>query len=409
MSIVKFKVVIRLDKISKSKNEAPVCLRITKDRRTTYKTIAHIDPKHWDEKNQQVKKQCPNVAMLNSLITSKCAELQKEVMLLTTSSDSVGIATIRNKINNTTSFDLFEYADKHLEKLYNNGSYATYKKYKSVIKKLRAYIKQDKLPINSITQDLVLAYERHLLDVIGNNRNTTTVNMKSFAKLVNDIFENYDLDPTRNPFRKIKFKREQTEREFLSMEEIQKIIDFRCKPYSPLYDARELFLFECCSGIRISDILTLKWRNITADSIVIKMRKTQKSLTVPQHEYIKSVLEIRRKFVLKDGREIDPNSYVFNILRRDVDIANDIDMLNAISSATAQINKRLKIIAKKVGIDKNISTHVGRHSFASLLVSKNINMLTIQKLLGHSDIRVTQIYTNILAEQKTEAIEAINF
>lgn len=409
MSIAKFKVVIRLNKISKSKNEAPICLRITKDRKTTYKTIAHIDPQYWDDKNQQVKKQHPNAAMLNSLIISKRAEFEKEVLLLTTANDSIGIITIRNKLNNTTSFDLFEYADKYMDKLFNNGNYATYKKYKSVIKKLRAYIKQDKLPINSITPDLISAYEQHLLNVVGNKRNTTTVNLKSVAKLVNDIYSNYDLDHTSNPFRKIKFKREESNREFLSKEEIQKIIDFKCKPWSPLYDARQLFLFECASGVRISDILTLKWRSVKSDTLEIRMRKTKKPLIIPQHEYVKLILETRRNFVLNDNRDIDPNSYVFNILKRDVDIANDVDMLNAISCATAIINKQLKTLAQKVGIDKRISTHVGRHSFASLLANSNVNPFVLQELMGHSDVRVTQVYIKILAETKSEAINAINF
>ena len=49
MTVAKLKVVIREEKLAKSTNEAPVCLRITKDRRTTYKTLLHIDPKYWKE------------------------------------------------------------------------------------------------------------------------------------------------------------------------------------------------------------------------------------------------------------------------------------------------------------------------------------------------------------------------
>lgn len=56
--------------------------------------------------------------------------------------------TIRNKINNRTSFDLFEYANKYIEQLYKDGKHATYKKYKSVVKKLRFYVGNDSLPIN---------------------------------------------------------------------------------------------------------------------------------------------------------------------------------------------------------------------------------------------------------------------
>lgn len=76
MTVAKFKVVIRLDKLAKSTNEAPVCLRITKDRRTTYKTLLHIDPKYWDAKGQCVKKQHPNAELFNATIAKKKANLE---------------------------------------------------------------------------------------------------------------------------------------------------------------------------------------------------------------------------------------------------------------------------------------------------------------------------------------------
>lgn len=135
MNVPKFKVVIRLDKLSKSTNEAPVCLRITKDRRTTYKTLLHLNPNDWDGKAQCVKKQHPNAVALNTIISQRKAELEKETCLLALKDDSVSIETIRNKIKDRTSFDLFEYADKYIEYLYKNQKHGTYKKYKSVVKK----------------------------------------------------------------------------------------------------------------------------------------------------------------------------------------------------------------------------------------------------------------------------------
>ena len=315
MNVPKFKVVIRLEKLSKSTNEAPVCLRITKDRRTTYKTLLHLNPNDWDGKAQCVKKQHPNAVALNTIISQRKAELEKETCLLALKDDSVSIETIRNKIKDRTSFDLFEYADKYIEYLYKNQKHGTYKKYKSVVKKLRLYVGKESLPIKMISLDFIKAYENYLMNHIGNNRNTATVNLKALAKLVGDIYRNYDMDETGNPFRKIKFKREQTERTYLEIEEIRKIQNLKLKLQSPLYDARELFLFECYTGIRISDILTLRWRNIFNGKISIRMRKTEKLLIVPMNDYIKSVLEKRRFVVENNGGQITPEKYVFNILR----------------------------------------------------------------------------------------------
>lgn len=408
MTVAKFKVVIRLDKLAKSTNEAPVCLRITKDRRTTYKTLLHIDPKYWDVKGLCIKKQHPNAELLNITIAKKKASLEQETYFLTLANDSVSISTIRNKINDRTSFDLFEYADKYIEQLYKEGKHATYKKNKSVIKKLRFYVRRDTLPVKSITLDFVKQYELFLLNNIGNNRNTTAVNMKALAKLVGDIFRNYDLDETSNPFRKIKFKREQTERTFLEIEDIKKIQNLKFKLSSPLYDARELFLFECFTGIRISDILTLKWKNVTDKEITISMRKTSKSLTIPLQDYVKFILNKRKMLLENNGSQISADKYVFNILKVDIEKISAQDALNAISSATAIINRQLKQIAKKAGIDKKLSTHVARHSFATLLVTGDVNLLTVRDLLGHGDVRVTQIYTKVVSKKKEEAINVLN-
>ncbi|WP_373749454.1 tyrosine-type recombinase/integrase [Bacteroides heparinolyticus] len=259
------------------------------------------------------EKQHPNTVALNAVISQRKAELEKETCFLSLKDDSVSIETIRNKINDRTSFDLFEYADKYIEYLYKNQKHAIYKKYKSVIKKLRLYVGKETLPIKSISLEFIKAYEDYLMNHIGNNRNTATVNLKALAKLVGDIYRNYGMDETGNSFRKIKFKREQTERTYLEIDEIRKIQDLKLRLQSPLYDARELFLFECYTGIRISDILTLKWKNVTSDKISIRMRKTEKPLVIPMNDFVKAVLDKRRAVVENNGGQILPDKYIFNV------------------------------------------------------------------------------------------------
>lgn len=408
MSVAKFKVLIRLNKLAKSTNEAPVCIRITKDRRMIYKTLFHVEPKYWDAKGQSVKKQHPNAALLNAKITKTRAELEQETYLLTMSNDSIGVSTIRNKINDRTSLDLFEYADKYIEQLHKEGKHASYKKNKSIIKKLRIYLKKDVLPIKSISSEFIKQYEMYLLNTLGNKRNTATVNMKGLSKLVGDIFKSYNLDETNNPFRNFKFKREVTDKTFLEIEEVKKILNLRFKPNSPLYDARELFLFECFTGLRISDILSLKWKNVTGEEITISMRKTRKLLAIPKSDYVKSIIEKRRLWIEKNGGKILPEKYVFNILKIDIDLVTAQEALNAISSATAIINRQLKKIAEKANIDKSLSTHVGRHTFATMLITKNIDVMDVRDLLGHGDVRVTQIYAKVVSKKKEEAINVLN-
>jgi integrase len=96
------------------------------------------------------------------------------------------------------------------------------------------------------------------------------------------------------------------------------------------------------------------------------------------------------------------------IVAVDIDKISPQDALNAISGATALINKYLKKVAKKAEIQKNISTHVARHTFAYLMVAKNVNPFIMKELLGHSDIRVTQIYAKASKANKDRAIDSLD-
>lgn len=403
-----FKVVIRKEKVSKITNLAPVCLRITKDRESTYKKIFSIKPEFFDERNQCVKKSCLNAEVLNARLSEITSEYKNEVLMLSTSRTTKGVSEIRNKINNHYFLDLFEYSENKQKKYYNEGNHSMYMKTKSVIAKLQSYIKQDKLKINSITIDFLYKYEDYLIKELKNNRNTITNNMKVLSKIVSDIYKEYDLDESANPFRKYKFKKEEPQRVFLEENEIKRIIDLKFTPLNSLFDAREIFIVECFSGIRISDILTLKWKHYDGESLDVKARKTKKRNRIPVSEKVKTIIEKRKRVLLLNGKPINPNDYIFNILKVDVETADAHDSYNEISSATAVINKKLKIIANKAKIKKNITTHVGRHSFATLLITKGATIYDVKELLGHQDVKITQIYTNLVDERKQKAINLIN-
>lgn len=403
----KFKVIIRKEKTSKITNEAPVCLRITKDRQSTYKTIVSIKPEFFDEKNQSVKKSYPNAEILNARIAETKARIQADILLLNTSQNSIGVSEIRNKVKGNLSLNLFEYSQSYLEDLYINGNYSTYKKCKSVIFKLKNYSKIESLQISSITFEYLQKYENYLSIQLKNNRNTITVNMKVLSKIVGDIYAKYNLDESANPFKRYKFKKEDSVRGFLEENEIKKILDLKFNRLSPLFDAREVFLVECFSGMRISDILSLKWKHYDGSTFKFQIRKTEKPIIIPVSETIKTFIEKRKAILLKNKIQPSSNDYIFNILRIDVEKSSKQDALNAISSATAVINKQLKRVATKAGIEKNITTHVGRHTFATLLLTKGAGIYDVQELLGHHDVKVTQVYANMVDSRRKYAIDLI--
>ena len=402
MSTVKFKTVIRLDKLSKSTNEVPVCLRITKDRKTTYKTLIHVHPRCWNSKEQCVVHH-KNADILNAIISQKRAQIERETCLLTLQQEDLSIVSIRNKINSASS-DFFEFAKKYCEAT-KHRSYCTYQRVKSIVKKLREFHGDSCLSIKHINEDFIKRYEYHLAHNIGNSRNTIAISMKFISKIVSDIYKDLELNEETNPFKKLKYQFEPGSRQYLTAEEIVKIRDLPIPADSPLYNVREIFIFECYTGLRISDILTLKWENIAEDIITLKMRKTERLISLPLQKNVREILERRRK--LRNSKE-----FVFDYLKasRTCEDAteNEHRLVSAIGASTAYINKRLKIIGKIANINKNISTHVGRHSFATMLLTNGNDLPVIQELMGHHDIKVTQIYAKVVSSRKAEAINTLN-
>lgn len=397
--------VIRLNKLSKTRNEVPVCIRIIKDRQTSYKTIFKINPEFWDSKNSKVKKSCPTANEMNASIAQKIAEVEKDVLLIGMTTNEYGVNSIRNKIQNNSSLDFFEYATKYNEKLQAKGKISLYKRYKTITNKFKAYVNKDVLPVNNINLKLINDYEAYLIKTFNNSPNTVTSNMKILSKFVNDIFKEYKLDKDNNPFINYKYPSEETKCEFLEEDELKRIINLKLTPINKLFDAKQIFIFECYTGLRIADILTLRWKNLHENKISIKTRKTGKKITLTLPDKIKKMIEQKKRSA---GRDINSNKYIFNILKNDLETLSPTDAHGAINSATAIINKKLKQIAVNSGIKKTISTHTARHTFATRLISKGANIYVVQELLGHSSMRMTQIYAKVVDNKMESTINLLN-
>jgi len=400
------KLVLRLDKVAKSNGEAPVCLRVTFNRRTTYKTLCKIRPEFWDESRMQVKKAHPNAATLNVLIAKKTADILESINQLGLVKKLHDINAIRDKLHERNSYDLFGYTDQYLEKKYREG-YATYKTYRSVITKFRNYVGKATLPVNEINPGFMRKYQDYLENELGNSRNTTVKNLKILSSLIREFYQSNDLEYPGKLFAKCQFKKEKTERGFLEVEELERIEDFKCKPHSPFCDAREIFLFQCYTGLRISDALALKWKNYQGDRLRGVAHKTGKAYDLIVIKQAAAILARRRRIVEKGGGEVSPEAYIFNILRHDIDTGDIHEVGNDMSAATARINKRLKTLMKKVGIEKNVSTHGLRHTFATWLITKGADIFAVKELLQHSDVRETQIYAKMIDAKKQEAMKLL--
>lgn len=177
-------------------------------------------------------------------------------------------------------------------------------------------------------------------------------------------------------------KRTESTREYLTLDEIKKLIDTDCKDIR----VKRLFLFSCFTGLRYSDIYGLRWKNLKriedgVYQLELVQKKTKQPITIPLTENAMSWLPNRNM----DGDEdqiftMPENSCAYDYLHE---------------------------WTERAGIKKKVTFHVGRHTYATLLLYYGADLYTVSKLLGHKSVKTTQIYAKVMDDTKRKAVKLI--
>lgn len=180
-------------------------------------------------------------------------------------------------------------------------------------------------------------------------------------------------------------KKPDTERDFLSSDELKRLIATPCH-YKTL---KQAFLFSCFTGLRKSDILSLTWREIIDDDgrllVYKRIQKTQRWLSIPLSEQARRWLPERTPSAECADRRIFA------------------------SMSNASMTENLRKWSERAGIlTKHVSFHVARHTFATLELSLGVDIYTVSKLLGHTNISTTQVYAKVVDKQKERAVELMD-
>lgn len=396
-------IIFRKDKLNQ-KDEAPIHLRIIKNRKINYVTSGIMLPqKFWDIKKNRIKGGFPNSARLNSFLANKFAELQDQVFEHETISKSLSTHTLKEKIYGKKPSDFFSFAEEAIEQYLKAGKVGTYDKYRSILAKLRNYHYGKQLMFQDMTFAFLLKYEKHLREVLGNKTNTIHKDMKLFRKVFNDAYRQDLIEHNQNPFLKYQMKTEKTQRTYLTEDELKLIENFSPTPGTRLELHRDMFVFASyAGGLRVSDVLQLKRKNFDGKHIHLTVKKTgeQLSINLPNH-----AVEIMTRYKRK---KTSNDQFLFPMLPDDLNLNDAVKVDRAITCATTYINKNLKIIARKVGIEKNLSFHISRHTWATRALLKGISMDKVSKIMGHAAIKETQIYAKIVNVELDKAMEVFN-
>lgn len=188
-----------------------------------------------------------------------------------------------------------------------------------------------------------------------------------------------------NPSLNIKsIKSVETQRNYLSIEEVRLLANTNCRNAN----IKDAFLFACYTGLRFSDVQALTWENINGKKIEFRQMKTKGFEYMPLSDMAQSILQ---QISIRNGATVLPmkTNKIFNLGQKNT--------------------VRLALIkwAKDAGIEKHISFHTSRHTFATLLLTSDVNQFTIMKLLGHKNIATTQIYAKVIDQKKQDAVNRL--
>lgn len=334
----------------------------------------------WDDKKQLVKKH-PLEEQLNASLTA----LLNDVRMLYYKNEGISAKRLlqiykNSKQYNTSSFLTFY--QELVDEMKLKGNFRSAKTNQQYINKLQKF--SSSISFSDITPLWAKEYERWQLKK-GNKTNTIASNFKGINAVLNQAVKLGLLD--RNPLKGFfTIKEENTRKNPLSIEEIKAETFVIPARFKSMVLARDMFLFSFyTAGMRFTDMCKLKWGHISETEIIYIMNKSAKRAGarryIPITDKVRSILE-------KYERKKD---FVFPILQN-VN-PNDIQAAEyAIFLANNKLNRGLKKVAQHLGITKNVSLHIGKHSFADYAVKNNVDILHISKLLGHTKLSTTEYY-----------------
>ncbi len=271
---------------------------------------------------------------------------------------------------------------KYFRKLTNNRyeSQGNYGNWLSTLKQLESY-KKNGATFGDVDKDFVEGFKQHLLSNNDIKQNTRVSYYRKFLHSLKSAIKDGHLD--NNPAKSVdSLKEESTSREYLTLEELKVLAKTDCK----VEIFKSAFLFSALTGLRFSDIQALTWSDLQGNNkdgyfIRFKQKKTG------QHETL-MIPKSARKLM---GERNDNDAPIFK---------------NLIYSAW--YNTKLQDWVDDAKINKKITFHCARHSFATLQLTMGTDIYTVSKLLGHKDLKTTEIYGKIIDQKKHDAMNKMD-
>jgi len=379
----------------------PIWIRVTYGgRRAEVSTGIYIKLKDWKGGENPIKGRRPEIDAKNTAISNIKTDLHTCFSQLIMEGKELSAKAIKERylgVDSTSKgvIEIFEFHNKRLNDLVLKGDKAkiTYSMFEITKNQLQDFILKEHMvneyPINKVNHKFVADLEFHFRTVLGNSNNTVRKKFQRIGKIF-DLAVNNDW-LTKSPYKGYRIKEEEKELIYLDEEELKRLIDLEVKT-ERLSVVRDIFVFCCYTGLAYAEVNRLTNDNITKGIdgelwLSMTRKKTKKNISIPLLEQAISLIE---KY--KDHPEAVNKGKVFPV------------------KSNQKLNEYLKELTVRADIEKEITTHTARKTFATTVMLLNdVPMETVSEVLGHSDMRITQkAYGKIVDKKVSQDMKQLN-
>ena len=381
MDKIKYRLVYNRKKQLNKQGTALVQVEALLNQRKVYfRTNLYLKPEHWNSRNAQVDNH-PQAHDLNSMLFEFVLHLQAIELSLWKRGIPVTLSLLKDAIKKdkpvNVTFPVF--AKIYVQE--SDRKRSTKENLMTTITVLQEF--RPGIDFKDITYTFLRDFEVHLKEK-GNSVNTVAKHMRQLRTLVNEAINQGYIPSDAYPFRKYKIKQEKGRKEFLTPDELKRLENLDVD--KKLRHVLDAFLFCCYTGLRYSDFCQLTPENIIRVNgkrwLYFKSVKTDVEIRLPLHLLFegKALAVLERYDIVTDFAKIGPNS---------------------------EANKYLVQLAALARIRKHITYHTARHTCATLLVHQGVPITTVQKLLGHTSVRTTEVYSEVLSNTIIRDLKAV--
>ncbi len=385
-------------------NTIPIAVRISEGIKNKYISLGHaVLEKDWDEDMQKVKRSNPNFDYINSLILKRRTEVDKLVLEVRLYAETDILDSIQRRHQKKERDGFFVMAEEYLKGLYLNKKFTRLSAEKPRVKHFKEFLSNRDIQFKKIDVALLKNFSAYLKNKQKCGERTVMNHMVVIRTIYNLAIKEKIASLHDYPFGKHGFRIKYPEsiKIGLNEDEVHQLEYADLSHLSELDHVRNVWLFSFyLAGMRISDVLRLKWNDFSDHRLNYKMGKNKKVVSLKLPDKAAAILE---KYKAEESLN---NGFVFPDMRN-ADYEDEENMYRNIVRVTGKFDKLLKELAKEIKITKPLTNHISRHTFGNITGDK-ISPQMLQKLYRHSHISTTMGYqANFIHKDVDDALEAV--